>query len=584
MRGTSLLVIAPFVLVACCLASASADDWRAHSAMTLKQTLQPPVTGGSQGDRARGGDLCSAVKRFYRHRHYQPAWVGRDGILPEGAIALTALHRADTRGLRRRDYDDPWMRDLLDGVVSRPVILGEAFQGQQHKLDLLVTALVLRYITHRSMGRTAGVPMVPEGLQAQPAHTHLAEALARALDRGQLASFLEGLGPRHRAFRALQASLPRHQRILATGGWPTVDQGPPLQRGDCGPRVAQLRERLSASGDGVPASRRTCFDLRLETAVRHFQHRHGLAVDGVVGSSTLAALNVPVEARIRQIQLNLERWRWMPQDLGPRYVLVNIPAFELQLADTGRVVHTLRTVVGREDRPTPTFASTITYLELNPYWHVPATIARQDLLPKIQADPGFLMRRGFHVFDSWQADAREIDPLSIDWSRLSEDHFPFRLRQKPAAHNALGRVKFMFPNEQSVYIHDTPARSLFRRSSRPFSSGCVRVEKPLVLARYLLHRQDRDQARLSQALASDRRRVVILDEPVPVYLVYRTAWAAGDGAIHFAEDIYDRDRGLLQAMSAAPPPLPSCTPADPRMAYREDASLPATMPRRAGGV
>jgi murein L,D-transpeptidase YcbB/YkuD len=297
------------------------------------------------------------------------------------------------------------------------------------------------------------------------------------------------------------------------------------------------------------ALKAACFDDRLVTAVAGFQGRHGLTADGVVGERTLAALNVPVEQRIRQIQLNLERWRWMPEDLGSRYVLVNIPGFQMQVVEAGQVVKTMRTIVGQKSRPTPVLSSKITYLEINPYWYVPSKIAREDLLPKIQENPSYLVRQNFRVFDSWDKDARELNPFTINWASLNEAHFPFRLRQEPAAHNALGRVKFMFPNELSVYIHDTPAKSLFKRSSRPFSSGCVRVEAPLELVALLLRHQDWDQARLAEAVASNQRQVVILDDPMPVHLVYLTAWVAAGGETHFREDIYGHDQTLLSALN-----------------------------------
>jgi murein L,D-transpeptidase YcbB/YkuD len=277
-----------------------------------------------------------------------------------------------------------------------------------------------------------------------------------------------------------------------------------------------------------------------------------------VGARTLAALNVPVEERIRQIQLNLERWRWMPDDLGSRYVLANIPGFQMQMVEAGHVVKTMRTIVGQKDRPTPVLSSMITYLEINPYWYVPSKIAREDLLPKIRGNPNFLVHQNFRVFDSWDADAREIDPFTIDWASLSEDHFPFRLRQEPADRNALGRVKFMFPNEQSVYIHDTPSKGLFQKTSRPFSSGCVRLEEPLALVSLLLSGQDWDQARLLEAVASNQRQVVILDEPVPVYLVYLTAWVEEDGEAHFREDIYGHDQELFSALAESTAARAAC--------------------------
>jgi len=255
----------------------------------------------------------------------------------------------------------------------------------------------------------------------------------------------------------------------------------------------------------------------------------------------------------------LERWRWMPDNLGSRYVLANIPGFQMQMVEAGQVVKTMRTIVGRKRRPTPVLSSMITYLEINPYWYVPSKIAREDLLPKIQKNPNFLARQNFRVFDSWDKDARELDPFTIDWASLSEDHFPFRLRQEPAARNALGRVKFMFPNDMSVYIHDTPSKGLFGKSSRPFSSGCVRVEDPLALVSLLVSRQDWDQARLSEAVTSNQRQVIILDEPVPVYLVYLTAWVEEDGATHFREDIYGRDQALFSALAESAAARVACT-------------------------
>jgi murein L,D-transpeptidase YcbB/YkuD len=222
------------------------------------------------------------------------------------------------------------------------------------------------------------------------------------------------------------------------------------------------------------------------------------------------------------------------------------------MIEDGHVVKTLRAIVGKQDRPTPVLTSKITYLEINPYWHVPPTIAGKDLLPKIQADPSFLTRQHFRVFDGWNADAREISPYAVDWLSFSETYFPYRLRQEPTDRNALGRVKIMFPNDESVYIHDTPAKSLFNRTARSFSSGCVRVEEPLTLAGLLLSRQGWDPERLTQAVANRDRQVVTLAEPVPVYLVYWTAWAESNGDLHFRDDIYGRDETLLRAMAAAP--------------------------------
>ncbi len=550
-RQMGLLLLLATLAILFLPAGVTSGEWRLETARQLEQRLQPFMVAESLACPDQGFDLQTNLIRFYRLRQFEPAWVDRYGLLPEGAMALAMLKQAGRQGLFDTDYHSPWLNDLLDGMITRPVIIGAAFDGKQVQLDLTITGMVLRYAYHHSRGHTEPRMIGREGPGELNPTSDLAVALVEALGRGRLEAFFEQLEPRHKAYRALRHSLPRYQRIQAAGGWGVIDEGHALTKGDCGPRVAQLRHRLILSGDIRMTSEGTadCFGGNLAAAVSSFQQRHGLSADGVAGPRTLAALNIPVAQRIRQIQLSLERWRWLPHDLGSRYVLVNIPAFQMQVVEEGRVIKTMRTIVGQQDRPTPALASVMTYLEINPYWHVPAKIAREDLLPKIQANPSYLTRQKIRVFESWAESARELDPRAIDWSSLSADYFPFRLRQEPAGRNALGRVKFMFPNEVSVYIHDTPSKGLFRKPSRPFSSGCVRVEEPLALVSLLLNRQGWDQERLAAAVASNERQIVILDEPVPVYLVYMTAWAAAPGEIHFQEDIYGHDQTLAGSLA-----------------------------------
>ena len=558
-RQIGLLAIGLIILLLGMLVDVHAGSWRVETARQLEQRLRLAVASEVRRCSDPRFDLHAALMRFYRYRGFEPAWVDRYGLRPEGAMALAAVTQAGSQGLRYADYQDPWLDALLDGMLTRPVIIGSAFDGKQIQLDLVITTMVLRYAWHCSEGRIAADMLGIE--RPPPGTTSLDLALAKALSHERLEDFFTRLGPGHAAYRALRRRLPRYLRIQRSGGWPIIANGPTLKLGDCGRRVTQLHNRLVASGDAPRPSelRERCFDDELAAAVASFQHRHGLHPDGVAGARTLAALNVPVARRIHQIQLSLERWRWLPADLGSRYVLVNIPGFEMQVVEAGQVVKTMRTIVGRKRRPTPALASLITYLEINPYWYVPPKIARKDLLPKIQKDPDFLVRQNFRVFDGWQKDAREIDPTAIDWASLSEDHFPWHLRQEPAAHNALGRVKFIFPNPWSVYIHDTPAKGLFRKSSRPFSSGCVRVEEPVALMSLLLEPQGWDPERLSKAVSSNRRQVVVLDKPVPVYLVYLTAWVGAGGEIHFREDIYGDDARLLTNLMRRNSARPTCS-------------------------
>jgi murein L,D-transpeptidase YcbB/YkuD len=572
---TGYRVIGLVLLLACVFGGFTkvrAEDWPVAAAHALRQQLQARHADDAYRCGDQGMDLNEAMIRFYQVRAFRPAWVDRYGLRPEGAMALASVQQAGDQGLRDTDYRNRWLENLLGGIVTRPVIIGAAFEGQQVQFDLAVTAMVLRFAWDRTVGRADPVLMNFGPAAEKPSAAILAVALAEALDRGHLENFLAELGPRHPAYRALQQSMVRYRRIARRGGWPAIDAGATIQPGDCGPRVMQLRNRLAVTGDLPVGSAATglCFGKELEAAVARFQKRHGLHADGVAGVRTLAALNVPIEWRIRQIQLSLERWRWMPADMGSRYLLANIPGFQLQLVEAGRVVKTMRTVVGRRDRPTPVLASEITYLELNPYWYVPTTIAGEDLLPKIQANPNFLIRQNFRVFDGWAVDALEINPLAVDWSTVSRSHFPYRLRQEPAGTNALGRVKFMFPNELSVYLHDTPAKGLFQKASRPFSSGCVRVEKPLELVSLLLDRQGWDQERLGQAVASNQRQVVRLDTPIPVYLAYFTAWVAADGTLHFGEDIYGHDQTLHADLFRSTAARAACRPADPPLTYAGD--------------
>ncbi len=350
----------------------------------------------------------------------------------------------------------------------------------------------------------------------------------------------------------------QYKEISAKGGWPTVPEGPKLQRGERSQRVSILRNRFIVSGD-LPLEKDSdgdFFDEVLGRAVRRFQQRHGLDVDGVVGSSTLKALNVTVEEWIRQIEVNLERWRWLPQDLGRKYILVNIPGFQLDLFENGQSLMSMRVVVGKSYRRTPVFNDEMTYLVLNPYWHIPQNIAVEDKLPLIQKDPNYLREHRIRVFQGWGTDAKEIDPETIDWAQITARNFPFRLRQDPGPWNALGKVKFMFPNKFNVYLHDTPSKELFEKTSRSFSSGCIRIEKPIELAEFVL-KGDAQWTRetLLAALNRNTEQTVRLPERIRVYLLYWTVWVDEDRSIQFRSDVYGRDDILYSALRKPSPAL-----------------------------
>ena len=296
------------------------------------------------------------------------------------------------------------------------------------------------------------------------------------------------------------------------------------------------------------------FDERVQAAVQDFQRLCGLAPDGKVGEKTIAALNVSTEDRLRQIYLNLERWRWLPQSLGERFVLVNLPAFDLRAVEAGETLLEMRVAVGRPYRRTPVFSDVIRYLVFNPYWEVPTSIAVKDKLPEVRKDPSYLQKQGMKVYRGWGADQAQVDPATIDWTAVSSSRFPYRLRLDPGPLNALGRVKFMFPNPFSIYLHDTPGRGVFLRADRDVSSGCIRLERPLELAELLLRTNSNWQPGATQDILDDyKERTVRLETPWAVHLLHWSAWVDEENRLQLRSDLYDRDEKLALALAGSLP-------------------------------
>jgi len=495
--------------------------------------------------------LCA----FYKAREYRPVWVDSLGQVPQGRSLVDAVRRADREGLNPEAYSLAAVEALLQEVGEG----GEAADPEAlADLDLLLTDTFIIYGSHLLAGRVDPETINPQwGVVSR--HRDLAKALDSALERNGIQEALEGMLPSHAGYAALREALARHREIAGNGGWPPAPAaGPSLRPQDRDERVPVLRARLLASGDLEAALSEdedpNLYDPALEEAVRRFQARHGLTSDGVTGKETLAAMAVSVERRVRQIELNLERWRWLPDDLGRRHVLVNTADYRLDVVEDGDPRFFMKVITGMKARLTPVFSGSITYLVLNPIWNVPHKIAVEDLLPKIQADPEYLKREKISVLETWERDAPEVDPATVDWSSLTRRNFTFRLRQEPGPRNALGRIKFIFPNKFAVYLHDTPAHHLFREIRRSFSSGCIRIQEPFTLAEYLLSGDPRwTRERIVEVVESGKSREVVLREPVPVHVLYWTSWVDADGRVQFREDIYDRDRPLDQALAEGPP-------------------------------
>jgi murein L,D-transpeptidase YcbB/YkuD len=337
----------------------------------------------------------------------------------------------------------------------------------------------------------------------------------------------------------LQAALEQYLQIAENGGWPTLPGGPTIEPGSDESRVTALARRLAVTGD-LDAGERVfaVYDDELQAAVRRFQARHGLETDALVGRKTLQALNVPVERRIAQLRLNTERSRRVFAPGLSDFLLVNVPAFEATLLRDGEALMTTKVIVGETETETPLFTAQMKHVVINPTWTVPYSIASKELLPKIQRDPGFLKRGGYDVFNR---DNRRVDPATIDWMSLHENYFPYTFVQRPGCANELGRIKFVFPNDFGVFMHDTPSKQLFARDTRALSHGCIRMDNPIGFAERVLEPEGWTRDDIVMQLETTETVTVPLSEPIPVIVTYLTAVVDESGTVYFYRDIYGRD-------------------------------------------
>jgi len=494
----------------------------------------------SQREAARTWDLTRA---FYRARRYRPAWTDGRGPVGDAGQFTDVLARAGEEGLDPRDYDAAEL--AADVKRLQPGILQEAPDATVlADLDLRLTFAYFRYGYHLLNGRAPREALDPEWV-ASSRKVDLPANLKQGLARHDIPGSLAELAPKDPRYVKLKEAWTRYADLAARGGWPAVPPGPPLRPGASGPRVEALARRLAAGGDlAGPAT--SSFDGRVQEAVRAFQARHGLEPTGVADATTVAALNIPVERRMRQIQMNLERWRWLPSDLGPDYIQVNIPDFRLDVMNGGRSVMNMKVVVGKRMSPTPMFTDRVVSVELNPYWNIPASIARNEILPAIAQDPDYLSRNHMAVVS--KSGSEVVDAGGVDWSDTSAS-FPYALRQEPGPDNPLGRIKFVLPNEYDVYLHDTPAGHLFNVKERDFSHGCIRVEHPLELAEYLLQgRPEGSPERLEEMIQSGEHKEIPAVRKLPVDILYWTAWVDPNGVVEFRDDVYGHDVRLDAAL------------------------------------
>lgn len=503
------------------------------------------------------------LRQIYQDRQYRPLWVGVRPV-PERTKELIAnLCDAEREALRPADYRLPELRRTLERLhpsleKQRP----EAFAV----LDLELTRRFLDYGADLLGGRL-DPKVVSSEWYIRARRSTIDGTLRGAVQAQEFPGIVAPLRPHQPEYAELVKALAGYRELLRQGGWPEVRGRGRLRHGDQGARVAVLRRRLRMTGDlRDSAEHKPVYDRAVAKAVARFQARHGIPSNGIVGAATLAALNVPVQVRIRQIQLNLERYRWLPAEFEPRYIFVNIPDYRLYGYDVGKPVLTMRVVVGDEyGKATPVFADSMTFVVFRPYWHVPQRILVREILPRIKKKRSYLVRHHFEVVDA-KRESVVLNPRRINWSRV--DLTRVRVRQRGGdPTNPLGLVKFMFPNQFAVYLHDTPTRKLFNRQDRTLSHGCVWVEKPVELADYVLAGQDdwgekkiREAMQTAHSAGGDggaERDSVTLERPVPVYIVYLTAFVR-DGILNFRRDPYGKDREAIARLG-------KLSPSDPRL-------------------
>ncbi|HEX3525844.1 MAG TPA: L,D-transpeptidase family protein [Thermoanaerobaculia bacterium] len=481
------------------------------------------------------------MRNFYENRQFRPAWLNAEGPRPQARQLVDAIDSMAAEGLDPRIYPKDSLNTSLREIEALPNLDDVEAQRRFTRADLSLTYTYFALASHLAHGRLQpGTLDIDWHDTLGPADLggSLSSLQNAVREGGSVDQALHSATPASPGYAHLREAMARYEDIAAHGGWPVV--GKLLHKGAQGADVTRLRARLAAEGDLPPSTDPATakpadllYDSAVAEGVTHFQSRHGLDPNGKVDAPTLAELDVPVQERIRQLQVNLERRRWLPADFGPRYIAVNIPDFRMKLVEDGQTSLEMKAIVGKAPHnQTPEFSGRMTFMVLNPSWNIPDDIVAKEIKPAMAKDPGYLARK-------------RIEVTTVGSQT--------RWRALPGTTNPLGQVKFVFPNPYDVYLHDTPADSLFNASRRALSHGCIRLEKPLDLANALL----RDDPKwtpdaVQDALATGESHVVSLHNPLPVHLLYLTAWVDDDGTVQFRRDVYGRDAKVAAALSRGP--------------------------------
>lgn len=485
------------------------------------------------------------AEKFYKKRSYQLAWFKDHELSPQAEKMLAAVRQAGADGLDPARYNIINFDEPLKALkkVRRDL---DKRDELERSIDISLTATYLNWASDFYRGVLEPRDSRKADWDVKRNRMPLDLALEAVLGERQSEFQFETFQPVHPQYANLKKALANYRQIQKQGGWPRLPASAKVSVGKASDIVPALSRRLEAlvAKDSVrAAAQANIFTPELSEALKVFQRDNGLKVTGTLNSETISFMNIPVEKRIRQVIINMERWRWIPQSFGSDYLLVNIPAYYLRVYTAGKEAMGMNVIVGKEMHSTPIFNDLMEHVVISPYWNIPPGILKNEIVPIVQRNPGYLASSNMEVITN---DGNVVDPSSVDWSQAGSGNFPYIVRRKPGPKNDLGRVKFIFPNSRNIYLHDTPATELFSASKRDFSHGCVRVEKPIELAEYLLRDTGWNREKILSQVEKREERYVPLKKKLPVYLVYFTASADDNGRVRFYNDIYDHDKQTEQ--------------------------------------